>query len=45
MTYTEFLRDIDKYVGYVVEFKSVLSPMGKNIHFNDMFGIIKNLEH
>lgn len=45
MTYTEFLRDIDKYVGYVVEFKSRFSPMDKNIHFNDMFGITRNLEH
>ena len=36
MTYAEFLKDIDKYVGYVVEFKS---------YFNVMFGTIKNLEH
>ena len=29
MTYTEFLSNIDKYVGYVVEFKTRFKSNGK----------------
>lgn len=45
MTYTEFLRNIDKYVGYVVEFKSRFKSNGQEYTFNDMFGITRNLGH
>ena len=34
MTYTEFLRDIDKYVGYVVEFKSRFKSNGQEYTFD-----------
>lgn len=47
MTYTEFLRDIDKYVGYVVEFKSRFKSNGQEYTFqryvwdNKEFGALK----
>lgn len=47
MTYTEFLRDIDKYVGYVVGFKSRFKSNGQEYTFqryvwdNKEFGALK----
>lgn len=47
MTYTEFLRDIDKYVWYVVEFKSCFKSNGQEYTFqryvwdNKEFGALK----
>lgn len=47
MTYTKFLRNIDKYVGYVVEFKSRFKSNGQEYTFqryvwdNKEFGALK----
>ena len=47
MTYAEFLKDIDKYVGYVVEFKSRFKSNGEEYTFqryvwdNKEFGALK----
>lgn len=47
MTYAEFLKDIDKYVGYVVEFKTRFKSNGKiftsqrYVWDNKKFGALK----